>query len=83
MEKPLKKDMQNIKAMLCHESFKEFLNVCAFDFSKGCFYHQKGQGHLESSTTILEQTKWRLLRSGLICGELKKNHFEPESKLWL
>lgn len=58
------------------ESFKEFLQMCSFDFSKGCF-SIKNDKIIWSPQQLSEQKRWRLLRSGLICGEIKKNHFEP------
>lgn len=58
------------------EAFKEFLKICSFDFSKGC-YSIKNDRIIWSPQQLPEQKKWRLLRSGLICGEIKKNHFEP------
>ena len=58
------------------EAFKEFLRMCSFDFSKGCFLI-KNDKIIWSPQRLSEQKKWRLLRSGLICGEIKKNHFEP------
>ena len=58
------------------ESFKEFLKMCSFDFSKGCF-SIKNDKIIWSPQQLSEQKRWRLLRSGLICGEIKKNHFEP------
>lgn len=58
------------------ESFKEFLKICFFDFSKGCF-SIKNDKIIWSPQQLSEQKRWRLLRSGLICGEIKKNHFEP------
>lgn len=70
------------KSSALPESFKEFLNVCSFDFSKGCFSIKKDK-IIWSPQQLPEQTKWRLLRSGLICGEIKKNHFEPSQALAL
>lgn len=58
------------------EAFKEFLKICSFDFSKGCF-SIKNDKIIWSPQQLPEQRRWRLLRSGLICGEIKKNHFEP------
>lgn len=58
------------------EYFKEFLQMCSFDFSKGCF-SIKNDKIIWSPQQLSEQKRWRLLRSGLICGEIKKNHFEP------
>lgn len=58
------------------EAFKEFLKKCSFDFSKGCF-SIKNDKIIWSPQQLPEQRRWRLLRSGLICGEIKKNHFEP------
>lgn len=58
------------------EAFKEFLKICSFDFSKGCF-SVKNDKIIWSPQQLPEQRRWRLLRSGLICGEIKKNHFEP------
>lgn len=58
------------------EAFKEFLKICSFDFSKGCF-SIKNDKIIWSLQQLPEQRRWRLLRSGLICGEIKKNHFEP------
>lgn len=75
------KRYQNIKTSL-PESFKEFLNLCTFDFSQGSFTI-KNEKAIWSSLQLPEQKKWRLLRSGLICGELKKNHFEPSQALAL
>lgn len=57
-------------------AFKEFLKICSFDFSKGCF-SIKNDKIIWSPQQLPEQRRWRLLRSGLICGEIKKNHFEP------
>ena len=50
--------------------------MCSFDFSKGCF-SIKNDKIIWSPQQLSEQKRWRLLRSGLICGEIKKNHFEP------
>ena len=75
------KRYQNIKISL-PESFKEFLNLCTFDFSQGSFII-KNEKAIWSPLQLPEQKKWRLLRSGLICGELKKNHFEPSQALAL
>lgn len=58
------------------EAFKEFLKICSFDFSKGCF-SIKNDKIIWSPQQLSEHKRWRLLRSGLICGEIKKNHFEP------
>ena len=75
------KRYQNIKTSL-PESFKEFLNLCTFDFSQGSFTI-KNEKAIWSPLQLPEQKKWRLLRSGLICGEFKKNHFEPSQALAL
>lgn len=64
------------------ESFKEFLNLCSFDFLKGCF-SMKNDKMIWSPEQLPEQKKWRLLRSKLVCGEIKKNRFEPSQSLAL
>ena len=64
------------------QEIQDFLKLCTFDFSKGSFFLKKEK--LIWSPCVLENQKhWRLLRSGLVCGECKKNHFEPSQALAL
>ena len=65
-----------------NESTKDFFKLCTFDFSKGNF-SLKNDKLIWSENQLSEHKKWRLLRSGLLCGEQKKNHFEPSQSLAL
>lgn len=77
-----KKSSYSIKSDKLDSSVRDFLKLCSFNFDNGSF-KVKNDKVIWLSNTLPEQKKWRVLRSGLLCGEIKKSHFEPSQALAL
>ncbi len=66
--------------MLSNKDFQAFLNWIDYPWEYGSFVEKKGFIYFEPNLSN-DFKKIRLVRSGLLMGEIKKNRFEPSQAL--